>query len=239
MSFKARIKLLFVLILILLFFASIRFYIREYPGKLTEVEIKTSGPLHYITRQDIVKLVTPYRKSNWFWLNVGDLADALEAYPGIQSVSVMKKWPHTLLIQLTEAPALAFWQSSANVLLQKGDIIHPKVLSHALFLPLFIGDRQDRVQIKKMYDDLQKLALEKALSIVKISYLSGEWQVSLSNGIQVILGRKNIRKKFSELLHHFDEISLSDSGKNHAKAKPCQIDMRYRNGFAVNCAKNK
>ena len=227
MNIRFYLKGIAFIVVMVILLGSVRYLFKESSAHLQKVDIIAKGDLDYISKPQIIDLIKPFQKANWWELSVDELGQALKSYPGIKEIKVQKKWPNQLVVELTEYQAQAYWGSQKEVLLSDGEIIAPKYFSAKFPLPTFLGDQQDAKVIKQNYKTLQQIAQKYGFSIANIAYQGNQWQVVLSINVEISLGSENIENKLNQLLENYKNIKVPK------KQKLATVDMRYQSGFAV------
>ncbi|WP_440616249.1 cell division protein FtsQ/DivIB [Cysteiniphilum sp. 6C5] len=206
---------------------SVRYVFKESSAHLQKVAIVTKGELDYISKPQIIDLIKPFQQDTWWELDVENVTQAIQAYPGIKEIKVQKQWPDQLVVELTEYQPKAYWNSRNEILLEDKEVIAPKYFSGIGNLPVFYGQKDDIDTIEKTYERLQKIAADNGFSIRDISFQGNQWQVTLNTDVRVWLGSSQIEQKLLQLLQNYKSIEIP-KGK-----KLATVDMRYHSGFAV------
>ena len=139
-------------------------------------------------------------------------------------MSVRRKFPWTLEVEVEEQVALARWNGTSLV------NTHGEVFSAVTdqVLPVFIGQPETSAQVSQMYSELNASLQPLHQQIMQIS-LSPRyaWQVKLDKGMVLELGREEMRERMARFVKVYP-YSLA------ALARPANhVDLRYRNGFAA------
>ena len=78
--------------------------------------------------------------------------------------------------------------------------------------------------LQKFLSDIEKLNLH--INTLKVTS-RGVYQVQLSNGIQIMIGRNNVLQRFDRFINLYPKVI---GQKNNRVA---HVDLRYSNGFAI------
>jgi len=187
-------------------------------------EVKVTGPLAHVTRDQVQLIVKRELKGNFFTLDLEHAKSAFQKLPWVRSVSVRRRWPDRLEVAVEEHVALARWGSMALVN-TRGELFGG---ASGNDLPMFIGPSGSEKELAQRYGQFrQALApLGLAPSQVVLSPRRA-WQLRLDNGLTVELGREQVEPRLAKFVRVY--------GQTLAKLdRPVQyVDLRYPNGFAV------
>jgi len=213
------------LLLITLFaFGSWFFQAKRFPIS----SVKVIGERHYVSSTTLHNVIFPYIQPGFFSVNVSNLQQQLLLLPWIKQADVRRVWPGQLVVRIFEHKPAAIW-NQASVLSFDGKIISPPQKEiESLSLPQFIGPQSKQTEVWQQY-----LSMEKAISSLHLRILSlelaerGAWQLTLSNGIKVILGTQDVSERFERFVAAYKkEFSRSPN-------KISYVDLRYTSGMAV------
>jgi len=187
-------------------------------------EVKVTGPLAHVTRDQVQLIVKRELRGNFFTLDLEHAKSAFGKLPWVRSVSVRRRWPDRLEVAVEEHVALARWGSMALVN-TRGELFGG---ASGTDLPMFIGPSGSEKELAQRYGQFrQALApLGLAPSQVVLSPRRA-WQLRLDNGLTVELGREQVEPRLAKFVRVY--------GQTLAKLdRPVQyVDLRYPNGFAV------
>ena len=93
---------------------------------------------------------------------------------------------------------------------------------------MLAGPANTNQVVQQEYLQLSKIVLPLQLAINELILSPrGAWQLQLSNGILIKLGRDQIRQRFAQFVQLYPKIV------GEREADVIQVDLRYPNGFAV------
>lgn len=200
------------------------------PKLLPIRHIQINGKYERINLPSINKGVKPYVKG-FFSTDVIALKDIILKEPFVDEVVIKRLWPDTLLITLTEITLVASWGENASVT-SKGLIIPVKV-NPTTHLPNFVGPESQINNILMQYVNLSNILHPFHLSISEINLNPRHsWQITLDNGINLLLGRKDIAEHLSSFALIYPKLK-----KMHGN-RLASIDLRHSNGLSVNLVSN-
>jgi cell division protein FtsQ len=218
---------LFGVSLVLVLYGAARYVLRLPVFPLRAVEL-TAAPQRVSTEQ-LEKVVREQVSGNFFTVDLESTRQAFEKLPWVRKVSVRRKFPWTLEVEVEEQVALAHWNGK-ELVNTHGEVFAGRTDED---LPVFIGQPDSSPQVTQMYGDLNAVLQPMKQQITQIS-LSPRyaWQVKLDNGMVLELGREEMQQRLKRFVTVYP-YSLA------ALARPAShVDLRYRNGFAAYMAGN-
>lgn len=215
-------NLLFGISFALVLYGTVRYVLRLPVFPLHTVEL-TAEPQRVPTEL-LEKVVREQVSGNFFTVDLEKTREAFEKLPWVRKVSVRRKFPWSLEVEVEEQVALAHWNGSALV------NTHGEVFmgNTEQVLPAFIGQPDTSMQVTQLYGELSEVLKPLHQQIEQIS-LSPRfaWQVKLDRGMVLELGREEMQERLSRFVKVYP-YSLA------AMARPANhVDLRYRNGFAA------
>lgn len=215
-------NLLFALCLLLLAVGALRYVLRLPVFPLNAVEL-TAAPQR-VSSEQLERVVREQVRGNFFTVDLSRTRAAFEQLPWVRKVSVRRKFPWKLEVELEEHVALARWNGTALV------NTHGEVFTAASeqVLPAFIGQSDTSAQVTQIYGEFAAVLQPIQQQIVQIS-LSPRfaWQIKLDDGMVLELGREEMQQRLARFVKVYP-YSLA------ALARPANhVDLRYRNGFAA------
>lgn len=167
-------------------------------------------------------------KNGFFNVNTFNLQQALLKLPWVYSVAILRQWPNTMSINITEQTPVGKWNE--NSLINKyGQIITPPTAKFTDNLPQFYGPDASAVEILNSYEKMQQTLSPLNLSINQIVLSpSLYWRLQLNNQIQLLLGYNDYQEKLQNFVAAYPKINLSNSDK-----KIASVDLRYKNGLSI------
>ena len=216
-------------IITLILFCSIAYgvnlAIQHLDKPITKVSIE--GEFKYLDHQQLVAMVNSQINGGFITIDLQAMQNVLHQHPWVAEVSVQRRWPSFLSINVTEEVPIARWGEDA-FLNRLGDKLIIQDNSQLANLPLMTAEFGSSTEVMKQYQRLSDLLLPTGLKLSKLKLdRLGAWQVETSNGIQLILGRNKVGEKIRRLVLVWE----TDLGQQSNKIKA--IDLRYPNGLAV------
>jgi len=215
-------NLLFGLSLVLLLYGVARFVLHLPVFPLNAVEL--TGAPKQVSQEMLERVVHEQIQGNFFTVDINRTRRAFEQLPWVRKVSVRRKFPWSLEVDVEEHVALARWNSVALVNTH-GEIFTAESTQQ---LPDFVGQSDTSAQVAGLYGELSAVLQPLQQQIVQLS-LSPRfaWQVRLSDGMVLELGREQMRQRMERFVavYPYSLATLANTVKH--------VDLRYRNGFSA------
>jgi cell division protein FtsQ len=215
-------NLLFGISFVLVLYGVVRYVLRLPVFPLRAVEL-TAAPQR-VSSEQLQKVVREQVSGNFFTVDLESTRQAFEKLSWVRKVSVRRKFPWSIEVEVEEQVALATWNSK-ELVNTHGEVFAGKVEQ---VLPVFIGQPDTSAQVTQMFGEMNAALQPLHQQITQIS-LSPRfaWQVKLENGMVLELGREEMHERLSRFVNVYP-YSLA------ALARPVRhVDLRYRNGFAA------
>ncbi len=213
---------LFGLSLVLVLYGVVRYVLSLPVFPLRAVEL-TAAPQR-VPSELLEKVVREQVSGNFFTVDLERTRQAFEKLPWVRKVSVRRKFPWSLEVEIEEQVALATWNGK-ELVNTHGEVFTAQTEQ---VLPAFIGQPDTSAQVSQMYGELNTALQPMQQQIAQIG-LSPRfaWQVKLDNGMVLELGREEMQPRLARFVAVYP-YSLA------AMARPVNhVDLRYRNGFAA------
>ncbi|HEY7884794.1 MAG TPA: FtsQ-type POTRA domain-containing protein [Cellvibrionaceae bacterium] len=190
-------------------------------------QVQVEGVFEYITREQVMNLITPAIDNKFMQLSIAQLKSQLEQESWIERATVTRKWPDTLHVALEEQVPIARWGDD-GFLNHRGQVILVEDNSLLAQLPWLQGRQADSEKIMQHYLELGKLLRSRNLMMNKLHVDElGTWRLTLTSGANLVFGDSDILLKMQRFLYIYDR-HLIDVFEAVAS-----VDLRYANGLAV------
>jgi len=216
--------------LMLVFYSGVRYVLYLPMFSLRAVEL-TAIPLH-VDAVGLERVVHENVKGNFFTVDLDRTRLAFEQLPWVRKVSVRRKFPWSLQIDLEEHMAVARWNRDGSpdklgteLVNSYGEVFSANCKEA---LPEFIGQNENSAQIASMYVELSGILKPLQQTIAQISLSPRlSWQLHLNNGMVLALGREQMQSRLTRFVaaYPYSLANLPHSASN--------FDLRYRDGFAA------
>jgi cell division protein FtsQ len=187
-------------------------------------EVKVNGELHHVTREQLRLIVGRHLQGNFFTLDLVKARDAFEKLPWVRNVSVRRRWPDRLEVQVEEHQELARWGNIALVNTY-GELFHA---ASDKDLPVFYGPGDDVREVAEHYQSYGELLKPTGLRVTQVALTPRRaWEIGTDKGMVLELGREHVEER----LKRFAAVYARTLANLAAPVR--YVDLRYPNGFAV------
>lgn len=193
--------------------------------------IVVGGDLDRVERHDIVGALQGRVRGTFFSVDLEAVRALFESVPWVRHAELRRRWPDCLEVRIEEHVALARWGQGreARLVNTQGELFRGTVDAS---LPLFAGPSGTESEVTRRYfafrDLLAPLGLEPRQVLLSPRLA---WQLKLSNGVTVQLGRDSDRDRVEERLARFVSVFPQTLGRSPQHFD--YVDLRYPNGFAL------
>ena len=197
-------------------------------------QLALEGELRHLTRDQLEYAGMTSGSGTFFSVDLDAVRRAFEALPWVRRAEVRRLWPDRLQVAIEEHVALARWGVDAKpsrLVNIQGEVFEGE-LADAARLPQFAGPTGSAQEVTRRYAALRQalspLALEPRQVLLSPRYA---WQLRLSNGLTLELGRDQLKEPVLERLARFVAFYPQTLGSLGRRLD--YVDLRYPNGFAL------
>jgi cell division protein FtsQ len=193
--------------------------------------IVVGGELRHVARGEIVSALEDRVKGSFFSVDLEAVRALFEGIPWVRRAELRRGWPDRLEVRIEEHLELARWghRRGPQLVNTHGELFRGQ--SDAT-LPVFSGPAGSEGEVTHRFlafrDLLTPLALEPRQVLLSPRLA---WQLRLSNGLTVQLGRDSDKDRVDERLAWFVSVYPQTLGKSRHGLD--YVDLRYPNGFAL------
>jgi len=193
--------------------------------------IVVEGVLDRVERRDIVDALQGRLRGTFFTVDLESVRSLFESIPWVRRAELRRVWPDSLEVRVEEQVALARWGQGKNAQLvnQQGELFRGQSDEP---LPLLAGPAGTEGEVARRFLEFRKLLAPLGLAPRQV-LLSPRlaWQIRLSNGLTIQLGRDSDRDRVEDRLARF--VSVFPQTLADMRQRVDYVDLRYPNGFAV------
>ncbi|MDH3615090.1 MAG: cell division protein FtsQ/DivIB, partial [Gammaproteobacteria bacterium] len=136
-------------------------------------------------------------------------------------------WPSRISITVTEQVPAAIWGES-GLLNTRGELFVAEARHPPAELPRLSGPDDRSAEVARRYLSVRDQLIPTGLDLRRVHLdARGSWEMTLNNGIEVRLGRRNVTERTDLFLNVVTDIITG-----HSKEID-YVDMRYGNGFTI------
>jgi cell division protein FtsQ len=188
--------------------------------------VRIEGRLTAAEQAAVERAVAPVLKSGFLAIDLEDVVASVLALSWPRRVSARRDWPYGLHLLVDKETLVARW-GEGRALNSAGHIIET-LETVDLTLPLISCAHADGARALGVFEMLERPVRDSGLVITQLEENSlGEWQVTLTGGLDVMLGRDGIAprlERFLAVYRHLEEERVQ---------RIASVDARYANGVAV------
>jgi cell division protein FtsQ len=189
--------------------------------------VAIEGSLNHVTENDIKTAVFDFINRSMVAVDLPAIKDALEDYAWIKTVSLRRKWPDTLIIDVTEEVAIARW-GEHQLLNQEGALFSPPSIAAQVNLAELSGPDGTEKRVMQQYQVFNQLLFSKNLRIASLNLNSrGAWSLQLNNDVEVAVGSIQPVERLRRFASVYEGLFAADIENIE------RFDLRYEDGIAV------
>jgi len=215
-----------------LIYAGVHFVV--YSPLLPLRKLTLRGDLAHVTRAQAESAARTGAAGTFLSVDLDRVRRAFESLPWVRKVEVRRLWPDHLEVTVEEHVALARWGADTpphRLVNTHGEVFEGEV-PDAADLPRFAGPAGTAEEVTRRYAAframLARLQLEPRQVLLSPRYA---WQLRLSNGLTLELGRDQLKQTVPQRLERFVANYAQTLGSLDRKFE--YADLRYPSGFAL------
>lgn len=189
--------------------------------------IEVTGPFQRVSALQIEEAVSDELDAGFLGADLGLMQTQVRALPWIDQARVARRWPNRISIQVSEQIPAAIW-GERGLLNVRGELFVDSARHVPAELPRLSGPANRSADVAKRYLEVRDRLIPIGLDLrsVKVD-ARGAWEMILTNGVEVRLGRREIDQRTDLFLAVVADVITSRSKDID------YVDMRYNNGFTI------
>ncbi len=189
--------------------------------------ISISGPFQRVTALQIEEAISDELAAGFLAVDLGRVQAKVQALAWVDRATVARRWPSRLEIVVSEQTPAAIW-GERGLLNVRGELFVTDLKHLPAELPTLNGPAHRSGEVAERYLEARKHLIPLGQDIRSIELDDrGAWLMTLGNGVEVRLGRRDVNARVALFL---DVVASIVTG--HA-ADIDYVDMRYGNGFSI------
>jgi cell division protein FtsQ len=193
--------------------------------EITSLEV--SGPFQRVTALQIEEAISDEIDKGFLGADLGVMQENITNLPWIDQALVARRWPSRVKVAVTEQVPAAIWGES-GLLNTRGELFVQAARHVPAELPRLKGPDNRSAEVAKRYLAVRDKLIPVGLDVRSVKLDErGAWKMTLSNGIDVRLGRRDVDDRTGLFL---DVVASIITGR---AADIKYVDMRYSNGFTI------
>jgi cell division protein FtsQ len=219
--------LVIVLVVLTCLFATQQ-WLAHKPPSMPIRYVRVEGTFQHLEPVDVRRALLPLViDAGYFSVVLPAARDAVEALPWVESASVQRIWPDTLVVRIDEQQPIVRWGND-SLLNARGERFSPKNTDAFQALPLLHGRDGQEKELVSMLNKIMPEFSDKGLTVAALTVSERRaWTVRLTDGLLIKMGRQRPWKALDRFLRAIHLLK-----KAHIRAIE-SVDLRYPNGFAV------
>jgi len=189
--------------------------------------IQINGPFQRVSALQIEEAISDEIDAGFVGADLDRIQGRIVALPWIDQARVARRWPSRIAITVTEQVPAAIW-GQRGLLNTRGELFVTEARHPPAELPRLSGPDEQSAEVAKRYLDVRDRLIPIGLDLQRVHVdARGSWDMTLQNGIEVRLGRRDVAERTELFLRVVADIVTS-------RAKEIDyVDMRYGNGFTI------
>lgn len=189
--------------------------------------VRVQGTLLGLDEEELRNAVAPFVNAGYFDVDLAAIERAARSLAWVDAVRVVRLWPDSVMIQLTEHHPIARW-NDGGLLSDRGVAFTPPRAPTGYDLPRLVGADGQQKRMLEVWNRLNAMLAARKLKVVSLEMNPREsWIARLSDGKELVIGRQEPVVAVERLLKFLPNFGASQI------ADIKRVDLRYRNGFAV------
>ncbi len=196
--------------------------------------VELTGDLAHITRAQAERAARASAVGTFLSVDLDAVRRTFESLPWVRKVEVRRLWPDRIQVAVEAHVPLARWgadMQTGHLVDTYGEVFDGNV-PDAVSLPQFAGPSGSAEEVTRRYaafrQTLAPLKLEPRQVLLSARY---SWQLRLSNGLTLELGRDQLKEPVLQRLARFAAYYAQTLGSFNRKFE--YADLRYPGGFAL------
>lgn len=189
--------------------------------------IMIDGPFQRVTALQIEEAMSPELEAGFLSVNLTKIQQSITELPWIDEANVTRQWPSRIHVSVSEQIPAAAW-GERGLMNTRGQLFVTNARHVPAELPRLSGPESHAAEVARRYIFLREHLIPIGLNIRALNMdARGAWQLTLQNGVDVRLGRKNVDSRTDLFFDVVANLVMSRA------AEIDFVDMRYSNGFSI------
>ena len=194
--------------------------------------ITIDGPFQRVSALQIEEAISHELEAGFLSANLSEIQQQIVSLPWIDQASVGRRWPGKLEISVSEQIPAACW-GERGLLNIRGELFVINARHVPAELPRLSGPDGHSSEVAQMYLNIRERLIPLGLDLRSVNLdARGAWQLTLQDGIDIRLGRRNVDERADLFLAVVANMVSSREGDIDF------VDMRFNNGFTIGWKKN-
>lgn len=189
--------------------------------------ITIDGPFQRVSALQVEEAISDHLERGFLSAELDDIQNRLMEMPWIDRANVVRRWPGQLEISVSEQVPAACW-GERGLLNTRGELFVTDARHVPAELPRLSGPDGRAADVAKRYLQIREQLIPRGMDVRKLHLdARGAWDMTLQNGIDIRLGKRDVDARTDLFLHVVADIITRRSNEIEF------VDMRYSNGFTI------
>ncbi len=189
-------------------------------------QIKITGNILITTKKHVSETFNKFNDKSFLDIDLNEVSKSLETLKWIEKVNIIRQWPSTLQVNITERKPSMRWGDN-ELIDENGNKFANTNSNIFINLPKLSGpDGYEKEVIKYYYQYANLFGGEMEMTEFSLSEALS-WQVSLNNGVIIKFGRERFKARLELLRNAHKAEKIPDLDKIEV------IDLRAPSGFVI------
>ena len=189
--------------------------------------ITIEGPFQRVSALQIEEAISDELANGFLSANLSVIQELVVALPWIDQANVVRRWPDSLEISVTEQIPAACW-GERGLLNTRGELFVSAARHVPAELPRLSGPEGQYSIVASRYLYIREKLIPSGLDVRRVHVdARGAWEMTLANGIDIRLGRRDVGNRIQLFL----DVAANIISRRESEIE--FVDMRYSNGFTI------
>jgi cell division protein FtsQ len=189
--------------------------------------IEISGPFQRVSALQIEESLSDEIEKGFIGADLDRIRSQIVAMQWIDQARVARRWPNSISITVTEQVPAAIW-GERGLLNTRGELFVTDARHVPAELPRLSGPDASSAEVARRYLEVREQLIALGLDLRRVHLdARGSWEMTLGNGIEVRLGRRDVGVRTDLFLAVVANIITGRATDID------YVDMRYGNGFTI------
>ena len=189
--------------------------------------IEINGPFQRVTALQIEEAISIELEDGFVSADLAGIQRRIVELQWVDKATVARRWPSRLRITVSEQVPAAIW-GKRGLLNVRGELFVADARHIPAELPRLSGPENRSADVAKRYLEVRDRLIPVGLDLRRVHLdPRGAWDMTLHNGVEVRLGRRDVDARTELFL---DIVADIITGR---VAEIEYVDMRYSNGFTI------
>lgn len=190
--------------------------------------VTLTGDLTQVDAQALQERLAGRVTGNFFGVNLDEVRRLVGEAAWVRRAEVRREWPDRLIVRIEAHRPLARW-TGGRLVSDRGELFEG---ASAAALPQLAGPPGSEREVVGRYLAMRERLAPIGLEPVQVTLSPRHaWQVRLSNGLVLALGRDQARSSVEDRLARF--VATYPRIVASLNQRVAYVDLRYPNGFAI------